>query len=93
VTDAPEVKKSDEEKISKTLSIVNQIDTVLQERLLKTSFAKRGIRLSESSFGGVEVYVGLEKFESIDDVPDAEIKAVIRAAIAEWEKRTTPGMN
>jgi hypothetical protein len=86
------VKKPEVEKNIKSLSIVQQIDTVLQEKLMTSPFARRGIRLQESIQGGVEVYVGIQKFETVDDVPDAEIKAVIRSAIAEWEKKYTPGM-
>lgn len=85
-------KKPEAEKSIKSLSIVNQIDTVLQARLVDTPLAKRGIRLQESSLGGVEVYVGLEKFSTVDDVSDETIKAAIRAAIAEWEEKFTPGL-
>lgn len=74
-----------------TLSIVQQIDTVLQEQLMSTHLSKKGIRLQESPEGGVEVYVGLNKFATIDDVPDAEIKTAIRAAIAVWENKYTFG--
>ena len=88
----PAVKKPEAEKNISSLSIVQQIDTVLQAHLVNTPLAKRGIRLQESIQGGVEVYVGLEKFHAVDDVPDEEIKTVIRAAIAEWEKKYTPGM-
>jgi hypothetical protein len=42
--------------------------------------------------GGVEVYVGLNKYPSIDEVPDATIQNAIRAAIAEWEQKFTPGV-
>jgi hypothetical protein len=84
--------KKPEEKNIATLSIVNQIDTVLQTRLMNTQFAKSGIRLQESVQGGVEVYVGLQKFSTVDDVPDEAIKSEIRAAIAEWEKKFTPGL-
>jgi len=81
-----------EEKNIASLSIVNQIDTVLQARLMNTQFAKNGIRLQESALGGVEVYVGLQKFSTVDDVPDEGIKSEIRAAIAEWEEKFTPGL-
>jgi hypothetical protein len=85
-------KKPEVEKNIASLSIVQQIDTILQERILDTPLAKRGIRLQESVQGGVEVYVGLQKFHSVDDVTDEVVKNTIRAAIAEWEKKYTPGM-
>lgn len=85
-------KKPDAEKNIKAMSIVNQIDTVLQARLADTPLAKRGIRLQESPQGGVEVYVGLEKFSTVDEVSDETIKNVIRAAIAEWEVKYMPGL-
>jgi hypothetical protein len=88
----PPLKKPEAEKDIKSLSIVQQIDTVLQARMADTPLSKRGIRLQESIQGGVEVYVGLNKFHAVGDVPDEEIKTIIRAAIAEWEKKYTPGM-
>ncbi len=84
-------KKPEAEKPLASLSIVQQIDSVLQERLLNTPLEKSGVRLQESPQGGVEVYVGLQKFESIDEVPDETIKKIIRASIAEWEEKYTPG--
>ena len=88
----PIVKKPEVEKNIATLSIVAQIDTVLQARLVDTALAKRGVRLQDSPQGEVEVYVGLDKFNSVDEVPDEMIKATIRAAIAEWEDKYTPGL-
>jgi hypothetical protein len=66
---------------------VAQIDEILQERLAGTPLAVRGIRLQEAPDGGVIVLVGLQRFEGIDAVPDSEIKAAIRQAVAEWEKQ------
>jgi hypothetical protein len=40
----------------------------------------------------VIVNVGLQKFNGIDEVTDPEIKAVLRAAITEWENKYTPGL-
>jgi hypothetical protein len=73
-------------------SIVNQIDSVLQARLEGTALGERGIFLTQSPEGGVNVYVGLTRYNGVDDVPDPEIKAAIRAAIAEWEDKYTPGL-
>ena len=73
-------------------SIVNQIDTILQNRLSGTPLEERGIFLAQSPEGGVSVYVGLTRYSGIDDVPDPEIKAAIRGAISEWENKYTPGL-
>lgn len=73
-------------------SIVSQIDAVLQTRLAGTPLEERGVFLTESPEGGVAVYVGLTRYNGLEEVPDPEIKAAIRAAIAEWEEKYTPGM-
>lgn len=72
-------------------SIVSQIDAILQEHLAGTPLEERGIFLRQSPEGSVNVYVGLTRYSGIDDVPDPAIKSAIRAAIAEWENKYTPG--
>jgi hypothetical protein len=64
----------------------------LQARIAGSSLEDRGVFLAQSAEGGVMVYVGLTKYAGIDDVPDPEIKAAIRAAITEWENKYTPGL-
>jgi hypothetical protein len=73
-------------------SIVGQINLILQEKLTGSPLADRGISLSQSPEGGVRVTVGVSHFDGVDEVPDADVKALIRAAIAEWEKKYTPGL-
>ncbi|MBK9008447.1 MAG: hypothetical protein IPM31_15810 [Anaerolineae bacterium] len=73
-------------------SIVGQINLVLQEKLAGSALADRDISMSQSAEGGVIVTVGASQYTGVDEVPDAEVKAVIRAAIAEWEKKYTPGL-
>lgn len=73
-------------------SMIQQIDEILQMRLENTPLAVRGINLTEAPGGGVVVTVGDKKFFAIDEVTDAQAQAAIRAAVAEWEKKSTPGM-
>jgi hypothetical protein len=73
-----------------SLSIVAQIDLILQARLAGTPLAGRGIRVAEALHGGAIVFIGTEQYDGVDKVPDAEVQAAIRAATAEWENRYTP---
>jgi len=68
-------------------SIVAQINDILQEMLESGSTKATGIRLAEDASRGVTVWVGLDHYNSIDSVADPEALALIRAAVAEWERR------
>lgn len=72
-------------------SMVAQIDKILQVKITGTSLADRGIRLMESPEGGVSVFIGLTRYNSVADIPDTVIQAAIQSAIAEWENSATPG--
>lgn len=80
-----------EEEAAAPDSIVAQIDSILQAQMAGTPLMAKGIRLQESPEGGVIVWVGIQKYQGIDDVPDEQIKAAIRAAISVWERKYTPG--
>lgn len=68
-------------------SIVGQIDLILQEMLEGTPLLSKGVHLYEDPRKGVVVWIGLDHYEGIDNVPDPEIKGLIRGAVAEWERR------
>ena len=84
----------DDEKDSVTepQSIVAQIDSILQAQIAGTPLLEKGIRLQESPEGGVIVWVGINKYEGVNEVPDEQIQAAIRSAIATWESKFTPGL-
>jgi hypothetical protein len=69
-------------------SIIEQINDVLQVKLEASALKDRGIQLIEGANGSVIVQDGLKRFEGLEAVPDAEVTALIRSAITEWEKST-----
>ncbi len=72
----------------KPKSIVEQINDILQEKLLTHPLRVKGIRLVEDPKMGVVVWVGIEHFNGVDGVVDPEVKALLKAAVAEWEQRS-----
>lgn len=66
-------------------SIVMQIEDILQDMISGGPHENR-IHLSEDPVHGVIVHVGDQQFEGIDSVSDPEIKAILRSAVAAWEK-------
>lgn len=72
---------------AKTASIVTMIDDVLQARLLNSPLLTRSIRLEEGRTGELIVLVGSTRYNSVDEVPEPEIRAIIKTAISDWEKK------
>ncbi|MFN3742086.1 MAG: hypothetical protein ACK4VW_05385 [Anaerolineales bacterium] len=83
---SPAKKIGSPEKPPEAVSIVPQIDAILQE-ILQRNGVQRAIHLSEGADGNVQVIVDLKLYGSIEEVPDREIQHLIRQAVAEWEKR------
>jgi hypothetical protein len=78
------------EEIMAPLSMVAQIDEILQQSLRGTPLEKMGVKLVETPGGGVTVTVGLNHYAGVGEVPNPEVQAAIRAAITVWEKKFTP---
>lgn len=68
-------------------SIAAQIDEILQEKLTTNPTITRAVRLLEIPGKGMFVMVGLDQYAGVDEVPDAEVRGLIREAVAEWERR------
>ncbi len=66
-------------------SIVEQIDDILQDMLVTSPLASRGIHLHQDPKRGVIVQVGVDHYEGIDSVPDPEVKSLLKSAVAAWE--------
>jgi hypothetical protein len=68
-------------------SIVQQIDEILQEKLMGTELAEQKIGLVEDLRKGVLVRIGAITYEGIGSVPDGLVKDLLKASVQEWEKR------
>ena len=68
------------------LSIVQQIDEIFQGMLAGTKYENNKIFLTEDLKRGVIVRVDHEVYEGVGALPEGEIKQMLRAAVAEWER-------
>ena len=71
------------------LSMVEQIDRILQKKIEGSALENRGIKMRTALSGGLLMQIGLEEYEWIDEIPEQEIQDIIRESIAEWEESAT----
>jgi hypothetical protein len=71
-------------------SIAIQINDILQGRISGTPFEKRGISVSDGPDHGVLVTLDGQKYPGVKDVPDDEVRNLIRSSVLEWEKQSNP---
>jgi hypothetical protein len=69
-----------------TKSLVDEVNEILERKLVESGLTHRGVRLSEDREGSVRVYIGIQGY-SMDEIPDPDIREVIRQAVDEWEGR------
>ncbi|MBI3359672.1 MAG: hypothetical protein HY023_01005 [Chloroflexi bacterium] len=81
-----ELKKAREKDEGQPQTIVEQIEAILVKRLIGSPFEDRSIHMRPGLHGGAHIDVDGRAYESVEDVPDAEVKEFIKAAIREWEK-------
>lgn len=75
--------------IEKIDSIADQINAILQEKIVAAGITGRDVRITESLNHSVIFHVDLKSFHSLDEIEEPEILSLIKASVAEWEKRTT----
>jgi hypothetical protein len=70
-----------------TLTIAEQIDAVLQEHIRSTPLVERGIRVHPGPRGDAVFDLDGESYTGVEQLPDEDVRVVVRAAIAEWEAK------
>ncbi len=70
-----------------SLSIVEQVDEILQEKIAQLPPPAPVVLLKEDLREGVIVWINGVQHIGIDSVRDESIKSIIRASVKEWERR------
>ncbi len=75
----------------KPKTIAGQISLIIEKMLVDSPIKEKGIKLIENDHHGVDVWIGLEKFDGIDAIPYPEVQQLIREAVAQWEREMEAG--
>jgi NAD-specific glutamate dehydrogenase len=65
--------------------MIGQINDILQQNIAESGGEYQGVQLIEGPGGSARVMVGVQSYE-LGEVPDENIQALIRDAVATWEK-------
>lgn len=80
--------KAKPEKAGGPKTMVEQIDEILQELVSRSAFSQRSVKITQDVREGIVVWLDGGRYPGMDSVPDPDIKNMIRAAAAEWERRS-----
>ena len=72
-------------------TIAGQISLIIEKMLVNSPIKEKGIKLIENDHHGVDVWIGLEKFDGIDAIPYPDVQQLIREAVAQWEREMEAG--
>jgi hypothetical protein len=79
--------KPEEESLLPKLNLAEEIDKIVQARLLVSPLANTtALEISSDEAGGIRIKVNGAYYASPDDIPDPEIKELIKASIKQWER-------
>jgi hypothetical protein len=81
----PELEEEEEVEI-KMLSVVDEVNEILQHKLHGSPLAGKGIHLMENHNKEIRFWVGLESYNDVGEIPDSEIRRMINEAVKEWEQ-------
>lgn len=70
----------------KILSVVDEVNEILQRKLTGSAIAGKGIHLMENHNKEIRFWVGLNSYDDVEDIPDPEVRQIIDAAVKEWEQ-------
>jgi len=73
----------------KAKTVAGQISDIIAEMIQDSPLKQKGVKLIERPDHGVDVWVGVEKFDGVGSVPYPEVKQLIREAATRWERENS----
>lgn len=70
----------------KMLSVVDEVNDILQRKLHGSPKAGKGIHLMENHNKEIRFWVGLESYNDVSEIPDPDVRKLIDDAVKEWEQ-------
>jgi hypothetical protein len=70
----------------KMLSVIDEVNDIIQKKLAGSPLAGKGIHLMENHNREIRFWVGLNSYSDVDEIPDQEIRQLIDEAVKEWEQ-------
>ena len=70
----------------KMLSVVDEVNNILQKKLHGSPLAGKGIHLMENHNKEIRFWVGLNSYNDVDEIPDEDVRRIIDESVREWEQ-------
>lgn len=85
--ETPEIATEEEgEPELKMLSVIDEVNDILQKKLHGSPLAGKGIHLMENHNKEIRFWVGLNSYNDVEEIPDPEIRQIIDDSVKEWEE-------
>lgn len=82
----PEIDADEEGKPEvKMLSVIDEVNDILQKKLHGSPLAGKGIHLMENHNKEIRFWVGLNSYNDVEEIPDLEVQQIINESVKEWE--------
>jgi len=84
----PDIEDEDEDEIDeeKMLSVVDEVNDILQKKLVGSPLAGKGIHMMENHNKEIRFWVGLDSFDDVEEIPDPGVRQIIDESVKEWER-------
>ncbi len=84
----PEIEDEVEEEIdeAKMLSVVDEVNNILQKKLIGSPLAGKGIHMMENHNKEIRFWVGLNSYDDVEEIPDPGVRRIIDESVKEWER-------